>query len=277
MRRALRQVGQHTIRVVAEPSSRSPRRAASSRAAGSRPSPARIVRLLAGPPRLYWPMVPSVRTTRWHGTMSGTGLWPSAVPTARTAFGRPISAAIHPYGRTSPRGISSALVQTATSNSVRPRRSSGIRTRRSPARRRAMASARPSGRDRREERAAAGARLVAGRGGGPVVGQVHLADAAAVPGDPERADRGGERCHPVGEPGLDEDVVGEARRGSDRERRQGARRVVHGGAGGVNGTGHAVISSSPVPAAAARSMARPRWTWALSVPSGRPSTRDSSA
>ena len=41
-------------------------------------------------------MVPSVRTTRWHGTMSGTGLWPSAVPTARTAFGRPISAAIQP-------------------------------------------------------------------------------------------------------------------------------------------------------------------------------------
>ena len=52
--------------------------------------------------------------------MSGTGLWPSAVPTARTAFGRPISAAIQPYGRTSPRGISSAFIQTARSNSVVP-------------------------------------------------------------------------------------------------------------------------------------------------------------
>ena len=113
---------------------------------GPAPSPARIVRLLSGPPRLYWPMLPSVRTTRWQGTMSGTGLCPRAVPTARTALGRPISAAIQPYGRTSPRGISSALVQTATSNSVRPRRSSGIRTRRSPARRRAMASASPAGR-----------------------------------------------------------------------------------------------------------------------------------
>ena len=51
-----------------------------------------------------------VRTTRWQGTMSGTGLWPSADPTARTALGRPISAAIQPYGRTSPRGISSAFV-----------------------------------------------------------------------------------------------------------------------------------------------------------------------
>ena len=47
---------------------------------GSRPSAARIVRLFSGPPSEYWPIVPSVRTTRWHGTISGTGLWPSAVP-----------------------------------------------------------------------------------------------------------------------------------------------------------------------------------------------------
>src|SRR5258706_8050472 len=42
----------------------------------------------------------SLRTTRWQGTTSGTGLWARAVPTARTAFGWPISAAIQPYGRT---------------------------------------------------------------------------------------------------------------------------------------------------------------------------------
>ena len=102
---------------MAQPMSRSPRRAASSIASGSRPSAARIVRLFSGPPSEYWPIDPSVRTTRWQGTMSGTGLWPSAVPTARTALGRPISAATQPYGRTSPRGISSALRQTSCSKS----------------------------------------------------------------------------------------------------------------------------------------------------------------
>ena len=61
-------------------------------------------------------MWPSDRTTRWHGMSSGTGLWPSAVPTARTAAGWPISAAIQPYGRTSPRGIWSAFSRTARSN-----------------------------------------------------------------------------------------------------------------------------------------------------------------
>ena len=102
--------------------------------------------MFAGPPSEYWPIDPSVRTTRWQGTMSGTGLWPSAVPTARTARGRPISAATQPYGRTSPRGISSALDQTSTSNGVRPRRSRSMRARRSPSRRRRIADSRRSGR-----------------------------------------------------------------------------------------------------------------------------------
>src|SRR3970040_1269170 len=75
-----------------------------------------MVTLLSGPPSEYCPIVPSGRNTRWQGTMSGTGLWASAVPTARTAFGRPISAATQPYGRTSPNGISAVFVQTARSN-----------------------------------------------------------------------------------------------------------------------------------------------------------------
>src|SRR5438270_5295587 len=53
----------------------------------------------------------------------GIGLCASAVPTARTASGLPISRATHPYGRTSPRRISSVLCSTACANGVNPRRS----------------------------------------------------------------------------------------------------------------------------------------------------------
>src|SRR5438034_5398294 len=53
----------------------------------------------------------------------GIGLLASAVPTARTAAGCPISRAIQPYGRTWPRGISSVLCSTCCENDVRPRRS----------------------------------------------------------------------------------------------------------------------------------------------------------
>ena len=38
-------------------------------------------------------MVPSLRTTRWQGTTTGTGLWAQAEPTARTAAGLPDAAA----------------------------------------------------------------------------------------------------------------------------------------------------------------------------------------
>src|SRR3989442_1023315 len=61
--------------------------------------------------------------TRWHGMKYGMGLLASAVPTARTAAGWPISRAIHPYGRTSPRRISCVFIKTACVNGVRPRRS----------------------------------------------------------------------------------------------------------------------------------------------------------
>src|SRR6266699_3615285 len=68
-------------------------------------------------------MTPSARTTRWHGMKYGIGLFASAVPTARTADGCPISRATQLYGRTWPYGISRALRSTACSNSVSPRRS----------------------------------------------------------------------------------------------------------------------------------------------------------
>ncbi len=44
---------------------------------------------LASTPPTYCPMVPSLRTTRWHGTTTGRGLLAHALPTARTAFGLP--------------------------------------------------------------------------------------------------------------------------------------------------------------------------------------------
>ena len=47
---------------------------------------------MAAPPP-YWPGLPSLRTTRWHGTTIGTGLWEQALAAARTAAGRPAPAA----------------------------------------------------------------------------------------------------------------------------------------------------------------------------------------
>ena len=52
-------------------------------------------RLASTPPR-YWPMDPSLRTTRWQGTMSGRGLVRHAEPTARAARGLPAASATSP-------------------------------------------------------------------------------------------------------------------------------------------------------------------------------------
>ena len=43
--------------------------------------------LAATPPR-YWPIDPSLRTTRWHGTTTGTGFVAHAVPAAAHGAGR---------------------------------------------------------------------------------------------------------------------------------------------------------------------------------------------
>src|SRR6266403_396248 len=49
-------------------------------------------RLASGPPT-YSPVVPSLRTTRWHGTTSGSGLCEQALAAARTADGFPAALA----------------------------------------------------------------------------------------------------------------------------------------------------------------------------------------
>src|SRR5436190_5317957 len=55
-------------------------------------SKASRARLASGPPR-YSPVVPSLRTTRWHGTTSGIGLCEQALAAARTADGFPAALA----------------------------------------------------------------------------------------------------------------------------------------------------------------------------------------
>ncbi len=58
-----------------------------------RPSKVRRVFFASMPPT-YWPIEPSLRTTRWQGTTTGIGLVAHAVPTARTAFGLPTATAM---------------------------------------------------------------------------------------------------------------------------------------------------------------------------------------
>ena len=209
-----------------------------------------------------------IRTTRWHGTMSGTGLWPSAVPTARTALGRPISAAIQPYGRTSPRGMSRALRQTSRSKSVWPRRSRSMRTRRSPPSRRSIARARSAGSASRRERP--GARS------GPR-GSRRTSRRTATPLDAA----GRSRPRTSGPIGESMRAIRSARPTSARTSGasgsgRGRGEVGHGGLQVAVVGGHAVISSRSSRFAvsnAVRNIARPRWTWALTVPSGRPRAR----
>ena len=145
-----------------------------------------------------------------------------------------------------------------------------MRTRRSPASRRATASARCGGSAsarivRRPERASWRARARRRSAA------LHLGHAAPVPGDPQRADGGREGRHAVDEADLDQHVVGDVGAGPATARTARAPGASSGsGAAGSGDAGHAVSSSSSVPVIAARSSARPRWTWALSVPSGRP-------
>ena len=80
---------------------------------------------LCSVPNRYRPTAPSARTTRWHGTSSGTGLRASTDATARTARGLPASRATQPYGRVSPVGIVRVAASTLRSNSDSPLRSSG--------------------------------------------------------------------------------------------------------------------------------------------------------
>jgi hypothetical protein len=57
--------------------------------------PSKVSRVFfASTPPTYWPIEPSLRTTRWQGTTTGIGLVAHAVPTARTAFGLPTATAM---------------------------------------------------------------------------------------------------------------------------------------------------------------------------------------
>src|SRR4051812_28504357 len=58
-------------------------------------SSASNVRFAAVPPR-YSPGAPSLRTTRWQGTTSGTGLWEQALAAARIAEAFPAAFATAP-------------------------------------------------------------------------------------------------------------------------------------------------------------------------------------
>ena len=63
--------------------------------------------------------------TRWHGTTTGTGFLAIAVPTARTAPGRPTWRATQAYGRTSPGGMAVMARSTSAWNGDTLRRSTG--------------------------------------------------------------------------------------------------------------------------------------------------------
>ncbi len=232
--------------------------------------------MLPGPPRLYWPIVPSVRTTRWQGTISGTGLWPKRGPDSAHRL-RPADLGRDPavWPDLAPRDLQRLRpdghlelgpaaevqgdadpplpgeaprdgVQTGAGAATWRRTSGGRCARRGAARprgRRAPAPPRTRrARSRRPRASPAGSRW-------------------APSGRRARSRRGRRRRAWAG---LRTAIVREA-----------ARRVV--GEGSEIRAVHAVCSSSSVPAAAARSIASPRETWAFSVPSGRPSTSDSSA
>src|SRR5580698_7806054 len=55
---------------------------------------------------------PSLRRTRWHGMANSSGLCEHALPTARTAFGEPIFAAIAAKVVVCPKGTVNTAAQT---------------------------------------------------------------------------------------------------------------------------------------------------------------------
>ena len=229
--------------------------------------------MFSGPPSEYWPMCPSVRTTRWHGTRSGTGLWPSAVPTARTAAGWPISDGDPAVRPDLAAGDLERLEQTARSNSVRPRRSTSIFARRSPASRRAMALARRGGSastrrtGRPKSRSKYGLERRRHRGAlatdeTPRPFQATKTSPIAVDSEAYRSAR------PTAARVAGRSVAGALVRRSAQGGLDAGQALI--GVGG--GRGHAIDSWRWSASTAARSNVMPRWTWALTVPSGRPRT-----
>ena len=254
---------------------------------GRRPRPARIVRLLARSAErvLADEAVASGRpggTGRSAG--SGCGRAPSRPP------GRPSA------GRSRPRSSRTAGPRRAGSRApsarrpARTRSSRAGRDRSGPGGRR-RGGARPPGRGAAAAPPSRSARR-------PVRAKNDCSNARSsgapstadtprrVPGDPQRPERGVDHGVVVGQADRDERRVAEAggrglgergERGLDRReprvRSRAGRRV----------RVESVMRSSPCAHAprsarsAARSVARPRWTWALRVPSGRPSASAISA
>ena len=181
--------------------------------------------------------------------------------------GRPISAAIQPYGRTSPRGISSALCQTSRSKSVWPRRSRSIldaAVAGQPPADRAQPAASGSWAARYARRPVR-ARCAASKAASSVARLDRRTRRARS--RPRRAARSASRTGRTDRPGRPR--PGRSVRASlgrcVHERGQAASRSRSVG-------GHAVISSRSrrwAASNAVRNRARPRWTWALTVPSGR--------
>jgi len=63
-------------------------------------------------PHRYPPMLPSSRTTRWHGIATATGFVAHARATARTAVGRPMPSATSLYDFVFPNGIDCKYAHT---------------------------------------------------------------------------------------------------------------------------------------------------------------------
>ena len=75
----------------------------------------RSSRLRSRPPA-YPVSLPSLPTTRWHGTTIESGLRPTAPPTARAIAGSPSSRASSPYVVVSPYGMRAISSQTRSWN-----------------------------------------------------------------------------------------------------------------------------------------------------------------
>src|SRR4051812_42475065 len=116
-------------------------------------------------------------------------------------------------------------------------------------------------RERAGDGATAGAHLVGARERRRVAGEVGGRHATPVPRHEHVAERGGDGREGIDQPDLDEHVVGKLGGCHGPERERPGAVVIDGG--------HAVSSWRSCWVRVWRRMARPRWTWALTVPTGR--------
>src|SRR5438067_9464523 len=96
-----------------------------------------------GRPPPYPVRFPPAPITRWQGTTIGIGLAPSAAPTARAAFGRPMRPAISPYVARRPNGTRAVAPSTSFAKGLISRRSRRSSNRRRAPRKYSSSSPRP--------------------------------------------------------------------------------------------------------------------------------------